>query len=127
MRDAVDTQAKHTQHAAARATAVQLLGSWAEASVLNCGKLAAMQVGPALTQVAAASSSQPNSQHLQHHLCRYGPAMLAHRSAMIASVWLLRMPQAIGLAVKSAALGCSKLSACAAVDVQHSFESPEQL
>ncbi|KAK9828200.1 hypothetical protein WJX74_002764 [Apatococcus lobatus] len=62
--------AKHTQHAAARTIAVQLLGCWAEASVLNCGKLAAMQVGPALTQVAAASSGQPDSQHLQHQLCR---------------------------------------------------------
>jgi len=50
--------------------AVRIMGNWAEASVINCGKIASMQGGQALTQVAAAAASAGHNRQLEYELVR---------------------------------------------------------
>ena len=50
--------------------AVRLLGNWAEASVVNCGKIATVQGGQALTQVAATAASAGHNRQLEYELVR---------------------------------------------------------
>lgn len=50
--------------------AVRFLGNWAEASVMNCGKIASMRGGQALTQVAAAAASAGHNRQLEYELVR---------------------------------------------------------
>lgn len=46
------------------------MGNWAEASVINCGKVATMQGGQALTDIAAAAASAGHNRQLEYELVR---------------------------------------------------------
>ena len=50
--------------------AVQLLGLTAEASVMNCGKLAALDAGSALAALADAALERPGDRQLRWDLIR---------------------------------------------------------
>ncbi|KAL3161302.1 hypothetical protein ABBQ38_009658 [Trebouxia sp. C0009 RCD-2024] len=50
--------------------AVRFMGNWAEASVINCGKIATMQGGQALTEIAAAAASAGHNRQLEYELVR---------------------------------------------------------
>ena len=50
--------------------AVRFLGNWAEASVMNCGKIASVHGGQALTQIAAAAASAGHNRQLEYELVR---------------------------------------------------------
>lgn len=52
--------------------AVQLLGLTAEASVLNCGKLAALGAGRILAALADAALERPGDRRLRWDLIRLG-------------------------------------------------------
>ena len=51
-----------------RSTAVHYLGRWAESSVLNCGKIATMQCGPALGRALAAAGRTEQERSLCRHV-----------------------------------------------------------
>ncbi len=63
-------QAKGQSSVLTQQVAVRLLGNWAEASVINCGKIATMQGGQALTQVAAAAANAGHNRQLEYELVR---------------------------------------------------------
>lgn len=63
-------QAKGQSSVFTQQVAVRLLGNWAEASVINCGKIATMQGGQALTEVAAAAASGGHNRQLEYELVR---------------------------------------------------------
>ena len=50
--------------------AVQLLGSWANASVLNCGKIAVLRGGQALASIAEHASQAPVDRSIRADLIR---------------------------------------------------------
>lgn len=64
------SQAKGQSSHWVQQVAVRFLGNWAEASVINCGKIATMQGGQALTEVAAAAASAGQNRQLEYELVR---------------------------------------------------------
>ena len=46
------------------------MGNWAEASVINCGKIATMQGGQALTEIAGTAASAGHNRQLEYELVR---------------------------------------------------------
>ena len=64
------SQAKGQSSHWVQQVAVRFLGNWAEASVINCGKIATMQGGQALTEVAAAAASAGHNRQLEYELVR---------------------------------------------------------
>lgn len=63
-------QARSESSVLTQQVAVRIMGNWAEASVINCGKIATMQGGQALTQVAAAAASAGHNRQLEYELVR---------------------------------------------------------
>ena len=63
-------QAKGQSSVWVQQVAVCFMGNWAEASVINCGKIATMQGGQALTEVAAAAASAGHNRQLEYELVR---------------------------------------------------------
>lgn len=61
-----------------RTAAVRILGKWAEGSILNCGKIAAMKAGPALARALASAGRNEsmlclNATHAMAILARDSP------------------------------------------------------
>lgn len=67
---AVIERAKGTSSVLTQQVAVRLLGNWAEASVINCGKIATVQGGQALAHVAATAASAGHNRQLEYELVR---------------------------------------------------------
>lgn len=63
-------QAKGESSVWVQQVAVRFMGNWAEASVINCGKIATMQGGQALTEIAAAAASAGHNRQLEYELVR---------------------------------------------------------
>ena len=63
-------QARSESSVLTQQVAVRIMGNWAEASVINCGKIATMLGGQALTQVAAAAASAGHNRQLEYELVR---------------------------------------------------------
>ncbi len=63
-------QARSESSVLTQQVAVRIMGNWAEASVINCGKIATMQGGQALNQVAAAAASAGHNRQLEYELVR---------------------------------------------------------
>ena len=86
---ATDQASVHVQQ-----VAVRFLGNWAEASVMNCGKIASMHGGQALTQIAAAAASAGHNRQLEYELVR-SMALLARdcplRQSLGVDKWLRQL------------------------------------
>lgn len=65
-----NVQAKGQSSVWVQQVAVRFMGNWAEASVINCGKIATMQGGQALTEIAAAAASAGHNRQLEYELVR---------------------------------------------------------
>ena len=99
--------------------AVRLLGNWAEASVINCGKIATMRGGQALTQVAAAAASAAHNRQLEYELVRT-MALLARDCPLTQSLgigsWL---QQLLYIAADAAAMKHWKLASQVSVTLHY--------
>lgn len=95
---------------------MRFLGNWAEASVINCGKIATMQGGQALTQVAAAAGSAGHDRQLEYELVRT-MALLARDCPLTHTLgihaWLRQL---LYIAADAAAMKHNKLASQVAVD-----------
>lgn len=65
-----DVQAADEGDRGLQLLAVQLLALTAEASIMNCGKLAALGAGPSLTGLATAALERPADRQLRWDLIR---------------------------------------------------------
>ena len=110
------SQAKGQSSVWVQQVAVRFLGNWAEASVINCGKIATMQGGQALTQVAAAAASAGHNRQLEYELVRT-MALLARDCPLTHTLgihaWLRQL---LYIAADAAAVKQNKLASQVAVD-----------
>lgn len=90
--------------------AVRFLGNWAEASVMNCGKIASMHGGQALTRIAADAASAGHNRQLEYEIVRT-MALLARdcplRHSLGVQTWL---QQLLYIAADAAAMKHWKLT-----------------
>eukprot|EP00884_Botryococcus_braunii_P010075 jgi/Botrbrau1/19069/Bobra.0876s0001.1 len=106
-------QAEEGSSRVVREAALGILGAWAQASVMNCGKMATMGAGPALFRILQKTESEPSDVRLQLLLLKLMATLASDcplRNGLDMSSWLDPL---LYLAADAAAQQRTKLAATA--------------